>query len=75
MQSHVTKQIKYYDFNSFFDFQYEKNFFQFSALPLFTLLCGPWRKAVPAQWLNGVKFVLVIGHNASTVVSFMENWI
>ena len=44
----------------FFDFQYEKNYFQLSALPLFTLLCGPWRKAVPAQWLNSFKFVLVI---------------
>ena len=35
------KQIKYYDFIPFFDFQYEK-FFQLSALPLFTLLRGPW---------------------------------
>ena len=34
------KQIKYYDFIPFFDFQYEK-FFQLSALPLFTLLRGP----------------------------------
>ena len=36
------KQIKYYDFIPFFDFQYEKNYFQLSALPLFTLLGGPW---------------------------------
>ena len=36
------KQIKYYDFIPFFDFQYEKNHFQLSALPLFTLLRGPW---------------------------------
>ena len=36
------KQIKYYDFIPFFDFQYEKNYFQLSALPLFTLLRGPW---------------------------------
>ena len=34
------KQIKYYDFIPFSDFQYEK-FFQLSALPLFTLLRGP----------------------------------
>ena len=35
------KQIKYYDFIPFFDFQYEKKYFQLSALPLFSLLRGP----------------------------------
>ena len=39
------KQTKYYDFIPFFDFQYEKNHFQLSALPLFTLLRGPCPKS------------------------------
>ena len=56
MQSRVTEQIKYYDFHYFFDFRW-KNYYQLSTFRLFTLLRGPWRKAVPAQWLDGVKSV------------------
>ena len=42
MQSHATETNQILWFYSFFRFSIWKNYFQLSALPLFTLLRGPW---------------------------------
>ena len=42
MQSHATETNQILWFYSFFRFSIWKNHFQLSALPLFTLLRGPW---------------------------------
>ena len=43
MQSHATETNQMLWFYSFFRFSIWKNYFQLSALPLFTLLRGPWK--------------------------------
>ena len=46
MQSHATETNQILWFYSFFRFSIWKNHFQLSALPLFTLLRGPWYRAL-----------------------------
>ena len=62
MQSHATETNQILWFYSFFRFSIWKNYFQLSALPLFTLLRGPWqqtlRTAVYSQEFNKVNSVV-----------------